>query len=94
MPAKRPREERVDTPLTIKIKAVVRQIPPGQALSYGEVAKRAGNSKAARHVARIMSQNFDPTIPCHRVIRANGQLGGYNRGGEGAKRKLLVREGF
>lgn len=47
-------------------------------MSYKEVAIKAGNPRAARAVARIMSANFDPTIPCHRVICTNGTLGGYN----------------
>lgn len=61
-----------------KVKEVVRGIPRGSTLSYKEVATRAGNPRAARAVARIMSANHDLTIPCHRVICANGTLGGYN----------------
>lgn len=76
-----------------RVKDVVRAIPKGETRSYKSVAARAGNPNAARAVARIMSQNYDPTIPCHRVIRADGSLGGYNRGGLVAKKKLLHREG-
>lgn len=47
-------------------------------MTYSEVATRAGNPKAARAVARVMSANYDPTVPCHRVIRADGSMGGYN----------------
>ena len=65
---------------TEKVKNVVRNIPKGETLSYKEVATRVGNPRAARAVARIMSANTDPTIPCHRVICANGALGGYNVG--------------
>ncbi len=60
------------------VKEVVRKIPRGSTLSYNEVATRAGNPRAARAVARIMSANHDLEIPCHRVICANGTLGGYN----------------
>lgn len=59
-----------------------------------EVAKRAGNRRAARAVGTIMKNNFDPAIPCHRVIRADGTLGDYNRGGSEAKRKILISEGY
>lgn len=49
-------------------------------MTYGEVATKAGSPGAARAVGTIMKSNFDPLIPCHRVVRANGTLGGYNRG--------------
>lgn len=78
---------------TEKVKEVVRTIPRGSVLTYKEVASRAGNPKAARAVANIMAGNYDPTVPCHRVIRTDGALGGYNRGGIPAKRRLLTEEG-
>ncbi len=74
------------------VKTVVRAIPAGSTMSYGEVARLAGYPKAARAVARVMSQNYDPLVPCHRVVRSDGTLGGYNRGGEDAKREILARE--
>jgi O-6-methylguanine DNA methyltransferase len=74
------------------VRAVVRTIPPGETKSYKEVATLAGNEKAARAVARIMANNYDPTIPCHRVIRSNGSFGGYNRGGEERKRAIVEAE--
>ncbi len=76
-----------------KVREVVRSIPEGEVLSYSEVARRAGNSKAARAVGMIMSKNYDPNIPCHRVIRADGGLAGYNRGGIEVKRRILKKEG-
>ncbi len=72
---------------------IVKAIPKGQVLTYGEVATRAGNPKAARAVANLMAKNYDPTIPCHRVIRSDGKLGGYNRGGETVKKEILQKEG-
>lgn len=69
---------------------VVSKIPKGETLSYKEVALRAGNSKAARAVGTILKTNFNPKIPCHRVIRSDGSLGGYNRGAK--KKKLLLKE--
>lgn len=76
-----------------KIREVVRAIPKGSVLSYQEVARRAGKPKAARAVANTMANNFHPDIPCHRVIRSDGKAGGYNRGGESVKRRLLLEEG-
>ncbi len=70
--------------------AVVRRIPRGEVLSYKEVARRAGNARAARAVGSILHRNFNPRIPCHRVVRADGSLGGYNRGI--AKKRALLRE--
>lgn len=70
-----------------KVLRVVRTIPKGETLSYGEVASRAGNKKAARAVGAILRTNFDPGIPCHRVIQKDGQPGGYNRG----RRQKVIR---
>lgn len=72
---------------------VVAVISMGSVLSYGEVAKRAGNSRAARAVGAIMKQNDDSRIPCHRVICADGSLGGYN-GRLGEKMQVLEAEGL
>jgi len=73
---------------------VVRAIPIGSALSYKEVARRAGNLRAARAVGTIMRANHDASVPCHRVIRSDGKLGGYNGGGTHAKKELLRMEGY
>jgi O-6-methylguanine DNA methyltransferase len=75
-----------------KVFDVVAKIPKGEVLSYGQVASLAGNPKAYRAVARILSTNYDPAIPCHRVIYANGKLGGYNRHPD-RKLALLQSEG-
>ncbi len=58
---------------------VVKSIPIGQVLTYSKVAELAGNPKAARAVGQILNKNYNPEIPCHRVIAKNG-IGGYNRG--------------
>jgi methylated-DNA-[protein]-cysteine S-methyltransferase len=76
-----------------KVKDVVRKIPKGKTLTYKEVAKKAGNMRAARAVGTIMRGNYDPTVPCHRVIRSDGRIGNYNRGGQRAKEKILRAEG-
>jgi methylated-DNA-[protein]-cysteine S-methyltransferase len=77
---------------TQKVYKVVKKIPRGKVLTYKEVAKRAGNVKASRAVGNILNKNHDPKIPCHRVIRSDGKLGGYNRG-PNKKLKLLKSEG-
>jgi O-6-methylguanine DNA methyltransferase len=82
------------TDFSEQIRAVVRKIPKGSVLTYKQVAEKAGNPKAARAVANVMAANYDQTVPCHRVIRSDGKLGGYNRGGEVAKRGILEREGY
>lgn len=78
---------------TEKVKNIVAKIPKGKTMTYKEVADAAGNSKAARAVANIMAANYDPKVPCHRVIRSDGGLGGYNRGGIVKKRAILKSEG-
>lgn len=72
---------------------VVKTIPVGEVMSYGEVARRAGSPRAARAVGAIMRANHDPSVPCHRVICVDGRLGGFNRGPE-EKEKLLRKEGY
>lgn len=78
---------------TEKVLAVVRKIPKGSTMTYKQVAIRAGNSGAARAVGTCMKNNYDKTIPCHRVIRSDGRIGDYNRGGTVAKTRILKKEG-
>jgi methylated-DNA-[protein]-cysteine S-methyltransferase len=75
-----------------KVYKIVAQIPEGKTLTYGEVAMMAGYPGAARAVGNIMSKNYDPKIPCHRVVRSDGKPGGYNRGANN-KLRLLRKEG-
>ena len=75
------------------VSAVVRNIPRGEAFSYGKVADLSGFPGAARAVGSLMKKNFDPSIPCHRVVYADGRLGPYNRGGTRGKARLLKEEG-
>ncbi len=74
------------------VRDVVRRIPRGKTMSYGEVAKYAGSPGASRAVGSIMKANFDKTVPCHRVIRSDGGMGGYNRGGIEKKMQMLLKE--
>jgi len=73
-----------------KVLSIVFGIKLGQTMTYGQVATLAGNKKAARAVGAILRTNFNPQIPCHRVVAASG-LGGYNRGLNN-KLKLLKQE--
>ncbi len=67
-------------------------IPPGETLSYADVAERIGSPKAARAVGLACGSNpLAPMIPCHRVVRSDGSLGGYGFGID-RKRTLLERE--
>lgn len=75
------------------VRDAVRQIPRGETRSYGEVANAIGHPGAARAVGTIMKNNYDPTVPCHRVIRSDGKIGDYNRGGSKEKMLLLRHEG-
>ncbi len=76
-----------------KVHKIVSKIPSGYVLSYKEVATLAGNSNASRAVGNIMTKNYDPSIPCHRVIKSDGSIGGYNCGSK-KKRLLLRSEGY
>ena len=73
-----------------KVYTIVAAIPAGETLTYKEVAERAGRPKAYRVVGNILNKNNDPCIPCHRVIRADGSVGGYNKGRQ--KKKSLLRQ--
>lgn len=75
-----------------RVLAVVKAIPKGNALTYKEVAAKAGSPRASRAVGSILKSNYDPAIPCHRVIRSDGRAGEYNRGAE-RKVALLRSEG-
>lgn len=72
--------------------SIVAGIPRGETLTYAEVARRAGSRRASRAVGSILRMNFDPRVPCHRVIRSDGGLGRYNRG-DAEKERLLREEG-
>ena len=77
---------------TEKVYDVTREIPKGKVLTYKDVAKHAGRPNAFRAVGIILSKSFDPKIPCHRAIKSDGGMGGYNRGGVTKKLALLKKE--
>ena len=81
------------TPFQLRVWQELRQIPRGRAISYKELARRAGSPQASRAVGQANGRNPVPIIvPCHRVIAADGSLGGYSSGLE-RKRWLLKHEG-
>ncbi len=84
----------MSTPATFtdRVLAIVRAIPKGKTKSYGAVARAAGKPGAARAVGSIMRANKNRSIPCHRVIKANGKLGGYNGLRGPSKKRLLEQE--
>ncbi|MFH0834044.1 MAG: MGMT family protein [Patescibacteria group bacterium] len=71
-----------------KVRETVAKIPRGEVRTYSEIAKLSGNEKAARAVGNILHENHDRRIPCHRVVRSNGKIGGYNLGAAEKIRKL------
>lgn len=81
------------TPFQRKVWEVVKTIPHGETRSYKWVAEKLGNPRAVRAVGQALKKNPLPgVIPCHRVIRSDGSLGGFSRGLK-KKRELLRSEG-
>jgi methylated-DNA-[protein]-cysteine S-methyltransferase len=80
------------TPFQKRVWKELQQIPYGETISYGELAKRIGNPNASRAVGLANGANpISIVVPCHRVIGANGKLTGYG-GGLSIKEKLLALE--
>jgi methylated-DNA-[protein]-cysteine S-methyltransferase len=79
---------------TKRVRKVVSDIPKGETLTYKKVAELAGSPGAARAVGNVMKNNYNKDIPCHRVVRSDGGIGGYNRGGSSEKIKKLKKEGI
>jgi methylated-DNA-[protein]-cysteine S-methyltransferase len=79
-----------------RVYEVARTIPAGETITYGEIARSMGEEPmAARDVGQALAHNpFAPIVPCHRVVAAGGQLGGYSApGGASTKQRLLELEG-
>ena len=83
------------TPFQQQVWQALLTIPKGEVRTYRQIAEQIGRPNAARAVANACGANPDaPRIPCHRVVGANGQLGGYSGpGGQTTKRRLLRAEG-
>ena len=86
----------IGTQFQMKVWAYLRKIPRGSVKTYSQVAKGIGKPLAVRAVANAIGKNpYAPKIPCHRVIRSDGTLGGYSgKGGVKTKRLLLKKEGI
>ena len=84
------------TKFQLKVWAYLKKIPRGRVKTYSQVAKDIGKPLAVRAVANAIGKNpYAPKIPCHRVIRSDGSLGGYSgKGGIKTKKLLLKREGI
>lgn len=78
-----------------RVYAIARTIPPGQTMTYGEIAERLGDKALARAVGQALGENPVPIVmPCHRVLAAGGKSGGFSAaGGVVTKLKLLTIEG-
>jgi methylated-DNA-[protein]-cysteine S-methyltransferase len=77
-----------------RIYAIIRAVPPGETITYGEIARRLGGAEA-RDVGQAMGRNpFPPIVPCHRVVAAGGKTGGFSAtGGVATKLRMLAIEG-
>ena len=86
----------IGTEFQLKVWAYLRKIPRGSVKTYSQVAKAIGKPFSVRAVANAIGKNpYAPKIPCHRVIRSDGSLGGYSgKGGLKTKRFLLKKEGI
>ena len=84
------------TEFQLKVWNYLKKIPRGKVKTYSEVAKAIGKPLAVRAVANAIGKNpLAPQIPCHRVIRSDGSLGGYSgKGGIKTKILLLKKEGI
>ena len=84
------------TKFQVKVWKYLKKIPPGSLKTYSQVAKGIGKTLAVRAVASAIGKNpYSPQIPCHRVIRSDGSIGGYSgKGGIKTKKFLLKKEGI
>ena len=84
------------TSFQLKVWKYLKKIPRGRVKTYTQVAKGIGKPLAVRAVANAIGKNpYAPIIPCHRVIRSDGSLGGYSgKGGVKTKKLLLKKEGI
>ena len=88
-------DDEAQTDFNKRVYAIARTIPPGETMTYGEIAERLGDKTLARAVGQAMGENPTPVImPCHRVLAAGGKTGGFSAsGGVVTKLRLLTIEG-
>ncbi len=80
--------------LSRRVYRLVSMVPEGRICTYADIARALGRPRAFRVIGRILNRNPNPLIvPCHRVVRSDGRVGGYMYGYE-AKRRLLESEGI
>src|SRR6267378_504323 len=81
-------------PFERQVYELARTIPPGETLTYGQIATRLGDPLLARDVGQALARNpFPIVVPCHRVVAAGGKLDGFSaRGGVATKQRLLAIE--
>jgi methylated-DNA-[protein]-cysteine S-methyltransferase len=86
----------VVSPFERRVYAIARAIPPGQTLTYGEVAAQLGDKLLARDVGQALGRNPWPiVVPCHRVLGAGGKMVGFSApGGVTTKERMLAIEGY
>lgn len=76
-----------------KIYQTLEKVPPGRVTTYGDLAFRVGHPGAARAVGTVLNKNpYAPAVPCHRVVKSDGSIGGY-AGGIKKKIAMLKKEG-
>jgi O-6-methylguanine DNA methyltransferase len=77
-----------------KVYEIVKKIPRGKTLTYKQIAVKLGNAGLARAIGNALAKNRDHRIvPCHRVIKSNGEVGGWAWGSE-KKKVILIKEGY
>ena len=81
------------TPFQQKVWAALRTIPRGEVRTYTDIAVQIGHPFSARAVANACGKNpYAPEVPCHRVIRSDGSIGGYSAEGGSEKKRAMLRE--
>ena len=81
------------TPFQQKVWAALRTIPSGEVRTYTDIAVQIGHPSSARAVANACGKNpYAPEVPCHRVIRSDGSIGGYSAEGGSEKKRAMLRE--
>lgn len=81
------------SPFARRVYDIVAKIPRGKTMTYAEVAAAIGNPRAVRAVGNALNRNpFAPRVPCHRVVRSDGTIGGFASGSH-KKAQLLRQEG-
>ena len=81
------------TPFQQKVWAALRTIPRGEVRTYTDIAVQIGHPSSVRAVANACGKNpYAPEVPCHRVIRSDGSIGGYSAEGGSEKKRAMLRE--